>query len=67
MKESMPEPTGREHALELLQGVTWTTCPQCGSIAQAVGEEDDWLCQTCGHRFEEVWLVPPQSGPPTHQ
>ena len=59
MKESLPEPTGREHALDVLKGTTWTDCPSCGSIAQAVGDEDDWLCQTCRHQFEEVWMVPP--------
>ena len=62
VKESMPEPieqTGREHALDVLKGTTWTDCPACGSVAQAVGDEDDWLCGTCGHQFEEVWLVPP--------
>ena len=67
MKESMPEPTeqtGREHALAVLKGTTWTDCPECGSVAQAVGDEDDWECAGCGHAFVEVWLVPPQSAPP---
>ena len=64
MKESMPEQTGREHALAVLKGETWTNCPACGSIAQAVGDKDDWHCGACGHQFVEVWLVPPQSDPP---
>ena len=67
MKESMPEPieqTGREHALDVLKGTTWAPCEKCGGVAVAVGDEDDWLCQSCGHAFEEVWLVPPQSAPP---